>query len=213
VTGNTVVDVALDLLPDARERADLLRMLNLTTAGFILATFHRPENVDDPDRLALLLEHLGQLGLPVYFPVHPRTQERIRSGDLGDHASIRMAPPIGYRTFLGLAAESAFLVSDSGGVQEEASVVKRPVIVVRRSTERPEVLGTFATLVSSPADLRPLAARLLQSLDDTHRHLSDVPTPYGDGRASTRCVRHVAEALTRWARNVEGNPSAKIAMG
>ena len=68
---------------------------------------------------------------------------------------LRVAEPMGYREFLALAAESALLVSDSGGVQEEASIIKRPVLVVRNSTERPEILGTFAQLVPpGPADQR-----------------------------------------------------------
>ena len=110
-----------------------------------------------------------------------------------------MVPPVGYRTFLGLAAECAFLLSDSGGVQEEASVVKRPVIVVRRSTERPEVLGTFATLVPSLVDLPTVARQLLAGLDDTHRRLAAIPSPYGDGQASVRCVHHIAAAAAHRA--------------
>ncbi len=106
-----------------------------------------------------------------------------------------MVAPVGYKTFLGLAAECALLISDSGGVQEEASVVKRPAIIVRRSTDRPEVIGTFATLVPSLADLAPEVDRLLAGLDDTHRRLAGLPSPYGDGQASARCVQHIVALL------------------
>jgi UDP-N-acetylglucosamine 2-epimerase (non-hydrolysing) len=102
--------------------------------------------------------------------------------------------PIGYREFLGLAAESAFLVSDSGGVQEEVSVFKRSVIVVRRSTERPEVLGTFAELVE-PADITAVAAPWLEDLEGLHRRLADLPSPYGDGSASELSVKAVEELV------------------
>ncbi len=201
VTGNTVVDAAHRLLPPSEERADLLRELGLAPRGFVVATFHRPENVDDISRLDALLEQLGRLGLPVVFPVHPRTRARIHGNGLNGGTHVKMVPPLGYKRFLGLAAECAFLLSDSGGVQEEASVVKRPVIVVRRSTERPEVLGTFATLVPSLADLPVVAARLIADLEDTHRRLAGTPSPYGDGRASARCVHHIALALAGSGRD------------
>lgn len=201
VTGNTVVDMASRLLPTAAEREDLLKGLGLAPAAFILATFHRPENVDDEDRLGSLLEVLGRLERPVVFPVHPRTRKRIKSGGLASRANgLRMLPPLAYPMFLGLAAECAFILTDSGGVQEEASIVKRPTIVVRRSTERPEVLGTFATLVSSLAEVGGVAERLLARLADRHRALADLASPYGDGQASLRCVHNMALALSSQTR-------------
>ena len=196
VTSNTVIDVASRLIPAPGERADVLAELGLKAGAFVLATFHRPENVDDLDRLAAVMGHLSGLDLPVLFPVHPRTRERLRAcGWDAVGQDVHMVPPVGYRTFLGLAAECAFLLSDSGGVQEEASVVTRPAIVVRRSTERPEVLGTFATLIPSLEDLPCTVDRLLERLDETHRWLADLPSPYGDGQASARCVRYIASSL------------------
>lgn len=200
VTGNTVVDVAARLVPDAGERAALLDQLGVCPADFALATFHRPENVDDVERLGALLDELSRLPLPVVFPVHPRTRQRICAFGLEDRAEgLLMVPPFGYRAFLGLAAECAFLLSDSGGVQEEASVVKRPAIVVRRSTERPEVVGTFAVLVPSVADLARVVDEVLTDLPARHRRLSGLPSPYGDGRASQRCVEHILQ-LTNGGR-------------
>lgn len=194
VTGNTVVDVAARLVPDPDERAALLSELGVRRAGFALATFHRPENVDEVSRLRSLLEQLSRLPLPVVFPVHPRTRQRISAFGLEDRATpLRMVPPFGYRAFLGLAAECAFLVSDSGGVQEEASVVKRPAIVVRRSTERPEVVGTFSVLVPTVADLPRVVDDVVADLPRRHEQLSGLPSPYGDGRASQRCVDHILQ--------------------
>jgi UDP-N-acetylglucosamine 2-epimerase (non-hydrolysing) len=160
-----------------------------------LATFHRPENVDDADRLRELLEHVAGLDIPVLFPVHPRTRRRIDAFGLGGRRGrIDMVPPLGYTAFLGLAAECAFLLSDSGGVQEEASIVKRPAIILRRSSDRPEVLGTFATLVPSLADFPEVARHLLADLDEIHHRLAELPSPYGDGRASVRCVKQIVSA-------------------
>jgi UDP-N-acetylglucosamine 2-epimerase (non-hydrolysing) len=154
LTGNTVVDAVYDLLPDATERTALCAQYDLTLNGYALSTFHRPENTDDPDVLATILHELAELPIPVVLPVHPRTRAKIEQFGLGGHlAKLRVIEPIGYRQFLGLAADAAVLVSDSGGLQEEASVLKRPILVVRNSTERPESLGTFAQLV--PATARP----------------------------------------------------------
>jgi UDP-N-acetylglucosamine 2-epimerase (non-hydrolysing) len=196
VTGNTVVDVATRLLPGPEERAVLLSRLGLMPAAFILATLHRPENVDDPARLSSLLKQLADLDLPVLFPVHPRTRHQLDAfGVEGRAKEVEMMAPVGYKTFLGLAAECAFLVSDSGGVQEETSVVKRPALIMRYTTDRPEVVGTFATVVHSPDDLPSVAGRLLADLDETHKRLAEIPTPYGDGQASAECVRHITSMV------------------
>lgn len=196
VTGNTVVDVATRLVPGREERAALLKSYGLTAGEFVLVTFHRPENVDDGDRLGRLVAYLEALPLPVLFPVHPRTRGHIDAlGLAGRVNGVALVPPLSYRRFLGLAAECALMLSDSGGVQEEASVIKRPAVVVRRSTERPEVLGTFATLVPSLTELPDVVNQLLAQLDRVHRRLADIPSPYGDGHASVRCVRQIARLL------------------
>ena len=195
VTGNTVVDVATRLMPAPDERASLLERLRLEAGAFVLATFHRPENVDDADRLGELLEQLAGLTCRSCSRCTqgPASASR-RSGSKGRERR-QMVAAVSYSTFLGFAAECAFLISDSGGLQEEASVVKRPAIIVRRSTDRPEVVGTFATLVPSLADVPGVARQLFQHLDETHRRLAGLPSPYGDGQASARCVQHIAMAL------------------
>ena len=99
-----------------------------------------------PIALTAIQLRRARAGKAVDAPLSRVTEVALLAG-----GPIRVVEPIGYREFLGLASASAFLVSDSGGVQEEASIVKRPVLVVRASTERPEVLGTFAELVSDTA--------------------------------------------------------------
>jgi UDP-N-acetylglucosamine 2-epimerase (non-hydrolysing) len=94
-----------------------------------------------------------------------------------------------------LGAESAFLVSDSGGVQEEVTVYKRSVIVVRRSTERPEVLGTFAELVEPGPGISAMAERWMGDLAGLHRSLAELPSPYGDGTASSRIVDEIGAMI------------------
>ena len=186
ITGNTIVEAVTTLLPPPAERASQVARHQLEAGRFILSTFHRPENVDDGPTLLSILQQLAAMPLPVLLPVHPRTKARIDGDPHLQRAAggVRMIEPIGYPEFLALAAECALLVSDSGGVQEEASIIKRPVIVVRRSTERPEVIGTFASRVEPGAGFLDLARSWLDDLPGLHASLAEIPSPYGDGTAS-----------------------------
>jgi UDP-N-acetylglucosamine 2-epimerase (non-hydrolysing) len=194
VTGNTVVEAVQRLAPGDDDTEKALAERGVARDEFVLATFHRPENVDDPEVLAVILRELAALPLPVVLPLHPRTEQRARDAGLSDLlAQVRVERPAGYRPFLALMASCALVVSDSGGVQEESSVVKRPVVVVRRSTERPEVLGTFCELVAAGPRIGEVANSWLADLPAVHARLAAIETPYGDGRASQRTV----EALAR----------------
>lgn len=195
VTGNTVVEAVHELLPDAGARRALLGDYGVEANRFVLSTLHRPENVDDAVTLETVLDALAALPVPVILPIHPRTAERVERFGLGSLlAKLRVVDPMGYREFLGLGAESAFLISDSGGVQEEVSVYKRPVLVVRRSTERPEVIGTFAERVEPGAGIGEVATSWLDDLDAVHERLAGIESPYGDGTASVRSAKAI-EAL------------------
>jgi UDP-N-acetylglucosamine 2-epimerase (non-hydrolysing) len=197
VTGNTVVEAVTRLAPGRDETQKVLAERGVATDGFVLATFHRPENVDDPEVLAVILRELAALPLPVVLPLHPRTEQVARAAGLGDLlARLQVERPAGYRPFLALMSSCALVVSDSGGVQEESSVVKRPVVVVRRSTERPEVLGTFCELVAPGGRIGDVARGWIDDLAAVHARLAALPTPYGDGTASQRTV----EALARVVR-------------
>lgn len=185
VTGNTVVEAVQALLPAPEARRSLLATHGVAREGFVLSTFHRPENVDDPERLTTILEQLASLPVPVVLPVHPRLGARLDGFGLrGLLEHLHPVAPLGYQEFLGLFAEAALAVSDSGGVQEEASVVKRPVVVVRRSTERPEVLGTFSLLAGVGTEIGAAAAAWLDEPAQVHERLNALPSPYGDGDAS-----------------------------
>jgi UDP-N-acetylglucosamine 2-epimerase (non-hydrolysing) len=187
LTGNTIVEAVEGLVPT--NRGPLLERYGVASGRFVLSTFHRPENVDDPERFSVILTQLAALPLPVLLPLHPRSVRRAAQFGLGTLLdSLVVTEPIGYRDFLGLSAESAMLVSDSGGVQEEVSILKRPVLVVRNSTERPEVLGTFAERVLPGPDMVEMAARWLDDVAATHATLASIPSPYGDGHASERIV-------------------------
>lgn len=197
VTGNTVVEAVRALLPGDADRRANRAELGVEAGRFVLATIHRPENVDDPATLAAVLDELASIPLPVVLPVHPRTRDRVERFGLGARLDeLRTVPATAYPRFLGLLADCAFAVSDSGGVQEEVSVLGRAVIVVRRSTERPEVQGTFAELVPPGSELGDLARRWAADVAGLHARLADVPTPYGDGTASERSVAALRRLVT-----------------
>ncbi|MFC5720234.1 non-hydrolyzing UDP-N-acetylglucosamine 2-epimerase [Streptomyces gamaensis] len=197
VTGNTVVEAVRGALPDAAARAGLLRRYGVPADGYVLATVHRPENTDDADALRAVLTELRALAadVPVLFPVHPRTRARIAAAGLEDLLpGLTVTAPLGYGEFLALARHAALLVSDSGGIQEECTVLGRPLVVVRRSTERPEAMADFAELVAPGAELGRAARRRLAQGTAGLDRLASLPSPFGDGRASERIVALLAEA-------------------
>jgi UDP-N-acetylglucosamine 2-epimerase (non-hydrolysing) len=193
LTGNTIVEATRRMAPGPRAARQIAVRLGADPDGFVLATIHRPENTDDPARLEAILSELSKLGLPVVMPLHPRTRAAARRHGLSAALDrLLVVPPADHRTFLGLASQARLLVSDSGGVQEECTVLKRPLIVVRNSTERPESISAgFAYLVQPGPAIGDLGRELIA---DTGllRRLAAIPCPYGDGQASERiaaCAR------------------------
>ncbi|NML49099.1 UDP-N-acetylglucosamine 2-epimerase (non-hydrolyzing) [Streptomyces sp. R302] len=210
VTGNPVVEAVRDHLPPAGERARLLAAHGLTADGYVLATVHRPENTDDREALRAVLTELAALAdrLPVVLPLHPRTRARIDAAGLGGLLdAVTVLPPAGYGTFLALARHAAVLVSDSGGVQEETTVLGRPLIVVRRSTERPEALADFAELVAPGPRIGAAVRARLDEGPLGLRRLAALPSPYGDGTASQRIA-----TLTAHLAKERAVPAASHAM-
>lgn len=192
VTGNTVVEAVRNQLPGERERAALLARQGLVADGYVLATVHRPENTDSAEALRAILRELGALATadrPVVLPLHPRTRARVEAAGLTDLlAPLTVTAPLGYSEFLALARHSALLVSDSGGIQEECTVLGRPLVVVRRSTERPEAMADFADLVEPGAAIGAAARRRLAEGPAGLDRLAALPSPFGDGLASDRIV-------------------------
>jgi UDP-N-acetylglucosamine 2-epimerase (non-hydrolysing) len=192
LTGNPVVEAVHAQLPPLPSRLSVLGACELRQDGYVVATLHRPENTDDPSVLATILTELGKLTLPVVLPLHPRTAAAVRAGGLR-HLLDRFVvlDPQGAGNFLSLVKHAALVVTDSGGVQEECTVLQRPFIVVRRSTERAESIGNFGTLVEPSELISKTANTWLDNLDDVHAELSVMPSPYGDGNASRRIVSEI----------------------
>lgn len=186
VTGNPVVEAVTALLPDETETARVLAGHGVA-AGSVLATVHRPENTDDPVRLRALLDGLGRLGAPVALPLHPRTRKALAAWGVDVPAAVRVLPPVDHRTFLAFARSASLLVSDSGGVQEEVTVLRKPLVVVRTSTERPESVAAGFSVLSEPEDLVAHAGRMLSA--ESLARIATAASPYGDGLASQRIAQ------------------------
>ncbi|MFE7368634.1 non-hydrolyzing UDP-N-acetylglucosamine 2-epimerase [Streptomyces anulatus] len=198
VTGNTVVEAVHRHRPSAEVRAKVLAEHGISRDGYALATVHRPENTDDPTVLADLLAELAGLArdLPVVLPLHPRTRIRAEKAGLQPllHGLVRL-PPVDYATFLALAGDAAVLISDSGGIQEEATVLGRPLVAVRKSTERPEAMADFADLVAPGPGIGTAARRRLSEGEAGLRRLASLPSPFGDGHASERIAALIAQVV------------------
>jgi UDP-N-acetylglucosamine 2-epimerase (non-hydrolysing) len=160
--GNTMIDTLLANI-DRLRPPSFWKEFSLISGGYIVATLHRPANVDDPDQLSAMLEAIGGGAgdLPVIFPVHPRTAKTIER--LGKRPSnLRMVDPQGYLEFNYLVKHAKAVVTDSGGVTEEATVLGIPCMTLRRTTERPETVtvGTNELIGTDAARLRPAFDRL-----------------------------------------------------
>ena len=189
--GNVMIDTLLRLLPEAEKRWPALRA-RFGLERFALLTLHRPSNVDDPATLARILAALGDISraLPIIFPIHPRTAEALRRAGVALPESIALTEPLGYLDFIALQQRATAVITDSGGVQEESTVLGVPCLTMRANTERPitVTIGTN-TLVGDDLDrLRDELRRILAG--DGKR--GAVP-PLWDGRAAER----VADALVR----------------
>ncbi len=144
-------DVLLHVQPELASHASThLKSLGLAPQEYVLATIHRAGNTDDPKAMGQIAQALGDVGLPVVFPVHPRTRKRMHEYGLSWSAQVRLIEPVGYRDMLALEQAAACVATDSGGVQKEAFLLGVPCVTLREETEWPETReGGWNTLVGS----------------------------------------------------------------
>ncbi|HEY1590215.1 MAG TPA: UDP-N-acetylglucosamine 2-epimerase (non-hydrolyzing) [Solirubrobacteraceae bacterium] len=193
LVGDVMVDVALSVQPRARERVDLLDARGVEPGSYVLATAHRAGNVDDPERLARLVELLLSVPAQVVLPLHPRTHGRLRAAGLLERLQrserLRITPPLSYVELAALLCNARAVLTDSGGLQKEAYLARVRCITLRPSTEWVETVETgWNTLV----DLDIPAALGALDREPPPEH----PPLYGDGHAAERVV----DALTLHVR-------------
>lgn len=192
ITGNTIVDAVFQNLKIAQKSINVLKTLNLSPKKYFLVTAHRAENVDDKDRLKKIITGLCAIrkkySLPVIFPIHPRTEKKIREFGI-DLDEIVVIPPQGFLEFLELEANAKLVLTDSGGVQEETCILGVPCVTLRDNTERPETVEIHANILSG---VEPDS--ILRSTDTMLESELTWKNPFGDGNASERIVHILGSA-------------------
>lgn len=183
LSGDVMYDASLIFGEKAREASSVLKSFRLAEKSFILATVHRAENTDDGDRLEAILAGLGEAGLPVCMPLHPRTSRRISELGLVVGPSIHLVDPVGYLDMLRLLDAARLVVTDSGGVQKEAYFARTPCVTVRTETEWPELIGAGWNRLAPPTDAGCVRAAIAAAL--AAERPSQAPPFYGAGDAST----------------------------
>ncbi len=185
--GNVMIDTLDWVLPRLPHKETRCKY-NISCSRFALVTLHRPANVDHPQTLYPIVRGLEALGdrLPVYFAIHPRTQQRIKEfGIRFCEKRIRPLPPLSYPEFISLLSEAALVLTDSGGIQEEAAVLGVPCLTVRENTERPITLKFgFNELVR--ADEQAIVAAAERAIAKERRQA--VRPPLWDGQAAERII-------------------------
>lgn len=197
--GNVMIDTLRRFLPKA-EASDTLARHGVTKGEFGLVTLHRPSNVDDADTLGGILRSLRDVAdsLPLVFPVHPRTRQRLEQFDLLEDleqaSGVHVCDPASYIDMLALQAAARLVLVDSGGIQEETTALGVPCLTLRSNTERPVTIdeGTNTLVGSDPEAILSAAREIL----DGHSKAGRVPEGW-DGRASERIVDVLKQGIVR----------------
>ncbi len=190
LVGNVIIDSLYKHLERAR-KSSIRNQLGLTDKQYAVLTLHRPTNVDEQHSFEKILASLERIvdRLPIVFPVHPRTKNAITELGLAERVEkirgLRLIEPLGYLDFLNLISGARLVLTDSGGIQEETSVLGIPCLTLRENTERPITL-TLGTNTIVGTDTEKIVASAFSKLDETKKQA--VTIPLWDGRAAERIV-------------------------
>lgn len=213
VTGNTVVDACFRHLEIAKKRGieeETLKTLNIETMENILTlTMHRAENVDVKERVVSIIEALKELDdMNIIFPIHPRTKNMLEKFELFDELNnlehVHIIKPLGYLDFLQLTSASTLILTDSGGLQEEAITLSVPALTLRYNTERPETVTAGGNiLVGSNKDAILENARKILDDKDFADKMKNAVNPYGDGDSAKLTVDAIEEYYNKGLLDIE----------
>ena len=186
VTGNTIVDAIYQNLEIARQGENILDALSLKPQEYFVVTLHRQENVDNRARFASILEGLDKVAadfhLPVVYPVHPRSRKRMSEFNL-EPRNFTLIDPVDFLGFLQLGSNARLILTDSGGVQEEACILSVPCVTLRDNTERPETIEIGSNILAGASP-----DRILECSRVMLGRKNDWESPFGDGKAGGRIV-------------------------
>lgn len=183
LVGNVMIDTLIKFR-DKAAQTGILERLGLKRTNYAVATLHRPSNVDGIEHLASLMNMFTELSrhLPVVFPVHPRTRARMEEAGLTERG-VLLTEPLGYLEFLHLIGEARLVLTDSGGIQEETTILRVPCLTMRENTERPITieLGTNRLVGTDPKNILQAALETVNAPPSFH-----APPELWDGKASAR---------------------------
>jgi UDP-N-acetylglucosamine 2-epimerase (non-hydrolysing) len=204
VTGNTIVDACIRNLKIAEKSSKALSDLDLD-GDVLTLTMHRAENVDDPQRLRNITDALLEIGdeledLKIIFPVHPRTVKNLKKYGIYDKlesaAHIQMTKPVGYLDFLLLLSNSKFIMTDSGGLQEEAITLNVPCMTLRYNTERPETVTAGGNMLVGSSKQKIIETlKQISGDEDLYKRMMKAQNPYGDGKTSQKILDAALKAF------------------
>lgn len=195
IVGNTIVGAINQNLTLAKEKSNILKDLALNSKDYFLATVHREESVDYKRTLYSILSGLDlvskELDTELIFPIHPRTKQKIAEFNLDnkvkDLDGIKFIEPLGYLDFLLLLSKARMIFTDSGGIQEEACILKIPCVTLRENTERPETVKVGSNMIAGtqPDSIVKCAIHMLSKKNEWEN-------PFGDGHAGKKIVNILA---------------------
>ncbi len=209
VIGNTVVDALLQNKNIAQTKSKIFETLKVKLdKSIVLITLHRPANVDNKNLLNLFVNMLIELhDFQFIFPIHPRTKNKLKYfnllSKLQKSSNILITEPLGYLDFLKVFSDSYCVLTDSGGIQEEASILKIPCLTLRNNTERPETLE-YGTNVLVGMDINKLKLELMKiKADSTYLRGKSRKNPFGDGEASKKIINLIKDLYAQKSLNIE----------
>lgn len=187
VTGNTIVDACIRNKPLSDAKNTIKNQINFNE--YVTLTIHRAENVDNPTRLKSIVNSLLKIQENIVFPIHPHTKKSLEKLDLYEKISnaknIQIIKPVGYIDFLYLLSHSKLILTDSGGVQEEAITLNIPCITLRYTTERPETINAGGNILAGTTS-EEITKNINNILSNSsiYDNMKNAPNPYGNGSAA-----------------------------
>ncbi len=186
LVGNIMIDTLVANLPRAHS-SDVLARMGLESKSYAYVTLHRPSNVDEPANLGRIMDELGRMAarVPIVFPIHPRTMNMIKASDISasGNANLKLIDPIGYLESLLLTENARFVLTDSGGIQEESTYLGTPCLTLRPNTERPITIELGTNKLTRLDTLSSDIEEILQG----RRRAGQIP-PFWDGRTAERVL-------------------------
>ncbi len=191
-TGNTVVDATLRAIKLAKKKSFKKDVVN----KYILLTLHRPGNVDATENLEEIIKGIQQVSnnhrLSVIFPIHPRTKAKILASKLTLPSQFHLLDPVGYLDFLRLLSNARLIMTDSGGIQEEACILQVPCVTLRKNTERPETITVGANLIGGVTK-----ETIWRASNTMLKKRCQWGIPYGDGHSAEKILSIIKDAIDK----------------